>query len=355
MSEANPVQVKLEALLQLRHAPIPTIRSSVLSNGQILGSFISRTRGTGTEYNDLRAYSSGDDIRHIDWHASARMSSLQTRLYTQEKDHHLTIICDLRNSMFTGSTDLRANRAVWLCARLLWCATRGGTRVNLFVLTEDGTSTIEPGAGSTAALRACVLLSTEHQRRSMALMQHRQKLTGISADKQVNKADDEQIQTGSAQSETYTAARQIRRIETSQDNPAHAQTLQSRVRHTQSTRQHNTTRLWVSGLDFEGEGFVESLSTMVKRTQDIVVHINDPMLNTPLPVGIYNYHSHKIDSSAQRSALINRYNRSKLIMRLAEIHSERIERYKTAQVPLLSTTEGDEALIALLKHSGVIG
>jgi len=67
------------------------------------GRHASRMRGRGLNFEELRDYLPGDDIRSIDWKVTARTGSPHVRVYTEERDRPALIIVDQRMSMFFGS------------------------------------------------------------------------------------------------------------------------------------------------------------------------------------------------------------------------------------------------------------
>ncbi|MFA3917008.1 DUF58 domain-containing protein [Ruegeria hyattellae] len=72
--------------------------------GSILnGRHASRLRGRGLDFEELRGYVDGDDIRTIDWKVTARTSEPYVRVYTEERDRSTLLIVDQRMSMFFGS------------------------------------------------------------------------------------------------------------------------------------------------------------------------------------------------------------------------------------------------------------
>lgn len=66
---------------------------------QMAGSAI-KIKGIGFDFDALREYQMGDDIRFIDWHASNRMSQLLVKQFYQEKDHTIMLVIDISASLF---------------------------------------------------------------------------------------------------------------------------------------------------------------------------------------------------------------------------------------------------------------
>ena len=68
------------------------------------GQHASRLRGRGLNFEELRSYLPGDDIRSIDWKATARKREPHVRVYTEERDRPALVIVDQRQSMFFGTS-----------------------------------------------------------------------------------------------------------------------------------------------------------------------------------------------------------------------------------------------------------
>ncbi len=72
--------------------------------GSVLnGRHASRLRGRGLNFEELRDYVDGDDIRTIDWKVTARTGTPYVRVYTEERDRPTLLLLDQRQSMFFGS------------------------------------------------------------------------------------------------------------------------------------------------------------------------------------------------------------------------------------------------------------
>lgn len=345
MSEASSIEINVDQLLRLRHIPTPAARRTPESNAALIGAFASRQHGQGSDYDDLRLYSPGDDIRHIDWRASARTNTLHTRLYRAEKQHRSTIICDLRLCMFTGSKVLRANQAVMLSARLLWQACKGGTLTTLIIIAPEGLCTLPPGAGHTTAIRGCKLLATEHQRIARTLKMRLPSDAISVTDAPVTGTDDE--------SSVYQL------LPTS--HKEHGPTLDSVLQWLIAHGEHKATLLWVSGFDYEGKLFYDSLGSIATNSINLALQIDDPLLDDTLPSGDYHYASESAVGSGGKptkptlySARVNRINQVKLVAHLAQIRQIRAARFEALTIPYLTNAAGDDAIIAALRNQAYL-
>src|ERR1700745_2834124 len=67
------------------------------------GRFASRMRGRGLNFEEIRDYRSGDDVRSIDWKVTARLQKPHVRVFNEERDRQALLVVDQRLSMFFGS------------------------------------------------------------------------------------------------------------------------------------------------------------------------------------------------------------------------------------------------------------
>lgn len=88
-----------------------------------------RQRGTSIEFRDFRDYAAGDDLRHLDWNALARLDAALTKTYRDEQNLLVGIWLDASESMRFGRPEkLEIARA--LATALGWCALVSGERVH---------------------------------------------------------------------------------------------------------------------------------------------------------------------------------------------------------------------------------
>ena len=149
------------SLLDARHQ-VPTYKGTAKRTlDHFPGPRVGPRRGQGIEFDDLRPYFAGDDIRHIDWNVTARANQPYTRLYREEKEQTTTVIVDLRPAMFTGSEILKAVKAGELAATTLWHANHSGDRCSAIVFSRRGIRATRPQGGHRGVLSACELISDE--------------------------------------------------------------------------------------------------------------------------------------------------------------------------------------------------
>ena len=133
-------------------------------DGRQAGGYRTARRGTGTDLAGLREYAEGDDARHIDWNATARLAEPQLRVFTEDRELTVWLVLDRSASMAVGppgrgKQDVLHELALVL-ARLFG---RGGNRVGalLYDTARDGRArdgraavrTVPPGTGRGHVLR----------------------------------------------------------------------------------------------------------------------------------------------------------------------------------------------------------
>lgn len=114
--------------------------------GSILaGNHASRLRGRGLNFDELRRYQPGDDLRHLDWRASLRTGKPVVRTFTEERDRPALIVVDQRMSMFFGSVrSFKSAVAAELGAIAAWMVFNAGDRVGGLVFNDERIDSVAP-------------------------------------------------------------------------------------------------------------------------------------------------------------------------------------------------------------------
>jgi len=114
--------------------------------GSILaGNHASRLRGRGLNFDELRRYQPGDDLRHLDWRASLRTGKPVVRTFTEERDRPALIVVDQRMSMFFGSVrSFKSAVAAELGALAAWMVFNAGDRVGGLVFNDTRIDSVAP-------------------------------------------------------------------------------------------------------------------------------------------------------------------------------------------------------------------
>lgn len=154
--------------------------SSILS-----GAHASRLRGRGLSFDELRNYTPGDDLRHLDARATLRYGKPFVRTFTEERDRPTLLLVDQRMSMYFGSSrSFKSVTAAELASLSAWIAFHAGDRVGGIVFGDDKIEYIRPqrSRAGIQALCAAVIkanhalhatrLETEQQNQLDTVLQH---------------------------------------------------------------------------------------------------------------------------------------------------------------------------------------
>ena len=105
----------------------------------------SNFRGRGIDFEEVRSYQPGDDIRTIDWRVTARTGSAHTKLFREERERPVMVVVDQRSSMFFGSSHcFKSVLAAQLASLFAWSALNGGDRVGGLVFNDHEHQEIRP-------------------------------------------------------------------------------------------------------------------------------------------------------------------------------------------------------------------
>jgi uncharacterized protein (DUF58 family) len=130
----------------------------------LTGRHASRLRGRGLNFEELRHYWQGDDIRTMDWLATARLRSPHVRVYSEERDRPVLLVADQRLSMFFGSRGaMKSVVAAKVAALAAWKVTDSGDRIGAIIFDDAQVVEIRPQSRSRGALRILGALARMNQ------------------------------------------------------------------------------------------------------------------------------------------------------------------------------------------------
>ena len=120
----------------------------------LAGEYHSVFKGSGMEFEEVREYTPGDEIRSIDWNVTARMGKPFVKRYVEERELTVWLVVDLSASGSFGSrSQLKNEAAAEFCALLAFAAIRNNDNVGLIVFTDRVELSIAPSKGRTHVLR----------------------------------------------------------------------------------------------------------------------------------------------------------------------------------------------------------
>lgn len=126
----------------------------------ITGSYSSKFRGRGIDFQEVRAYQPGDDIRNMDWRVTARTGMPHTKLFEEEREKPLYIVVDNSASMHFGSrVTFKSVIAAKAAALLAWSAAANHDRVGGIIFSDFAYHELRPQGGNRGALRLLKVIS----------------------------------------------------------------------------------------------------------------------------------------------------------------------------------------------------
>ncbi len=129
------------------------------------GRHTSRLRGRGLNFEEMRNYLPGDDIRSIDWKATARTGSPHVRVFTEERDRPALLVVDQRMNMFFGSTlNMKSTTAAEAAAVAAFRILDAGDRIGGIVFDDESQTELPPRRGARTLNRFLETLAETNQR-----------------------------------------------------------------------------------------------------------------------------------------------------------------------------------------------
>lgn len=146
---SSPARGAYADLAQLIGLRFPAQKLQLLHRNRALAALTgpnkSNARGRGIDFEEVRTYQAGDDIRSIDWRVTARTGDAHTKLFREERERPVLLVVDQRQSMFFGSSHcFKSVLAAHIAALLGWAALAGGDKVGGLVFNNRGHREIRP-------------------------------------------------------------------------------------------------------------------------------------------------------------------------------------------------------------------
>ncbi len=133
-------------------------------NSLLAGRFASKLRGRGLDFEEIRRYQSGDDVRQIDWKVTARTRKAHSRVYTEERERPLLLVVDQRLSMFFGSVArMKSVTAAEAAALVAWRGLEAKDRVGAVVFDDREARVVRPHRSRANVQRILGLVAEKNQ------------------------------------------------------------------------------------------------------------------------------------------------------------------------------------------------
>ncbi len=157
-----------ELMRQVRRIQVVTAR---LVDAHVSGEYHSVFKGRGMEFDEVRAYVPGDDVRAIDWNVTARMGHPYVKHFCEERELTVVFLVDISGSMGFGSRQrAKAERAAELTCLLALSAVKNQDTIGLILFSDRIERYLPPRKGRTAVMRLVrEVLASEETRRGTDL------------------------------------------------------------------------------------------------------------------------------------------------------------------------------------------
>ena len=130
------------------------IRSNRLVSEALAGSYHSAFKGQGIDFEEVREYLAGDEVRSIDWNVTAKMGTPFVKQYREERELTILLAIDVSDSgTFGSSKRSKRERLAELGALLAFSANRNGDKVGLLLFSDQVEQYLPPNKGQKHVLR----------------------------------------------------------------------------------------------------------------------------------------------------------------------------------------------------------
>ena len=160
MTKKSPVAVServfvtLKPLIDLAKPAVSLNLKRPSVHAQQSGSYVSHFKARGMEFEEVRSYQAGDDVRNIDWHVTARTGKVHTKVFREEREHPVFISVDNRSTMqFATRGVFKSVLAAQLAALVAWAAKHQGDRIGGQLFSDTVCRELKPQNGRHAVLR----------------------------------------------------------------------------------------------------------------------------------------------------------------------------------------------------------
>ncbi|MEM7229262.1 MAG: DUF58 domain-containing protein [Planctomycetota bacterium] len=130
------------------------IRTAHIVNEALAGQYHSAFKGRGMEFEEVRQYHVGDDVRSIDWNVTARAGEPYVKVFREERELTVMLLVDISRSQDFGADEqLKRELAAELCATLAFSAIKNNDKVGLLCFSDRIEKHVPPRKGVTHVLR----------------------------------------------------------------------------------------------------------------------------------------------------------------------------------------------------------
>lgn len=159
------VTVGLNALLEMRHRLAELqLFSAPGRRSPLVGLHHSKLRGRGVDFDQVRVYQAGDDVRNIDWRVTARTQEPHTKLFHEERERPVFLLVEQSPQLFFGSgLCFKSVLAAQVAALFGWAALAHNDRIGGLVFSDQEHHEIKPRRSKQSLLQLLNVLVRSNQ------------------------------------------------------------------------------------------------------------------------------------------------------------------------------------------------
>ena len=138
------------------------------SRALMSGGTRSPFKGRGVDFEEVRAYQFGDDIRTIDWRVTARRMKPHTKVFREERERPVMVLLDQSHSMFFGSQlNFKSVTAAEAAAMISWATLQHGDRIGGVIFNEQNLTEVRPKRANKSLMH--LFSQTESMNRALSI------------------------------------------------------------------------------------------------------------------------------------------------------------------------------------------
>lgn len=166
MDMQGRTHINLQELLGMRHHLHKIeLFSTPIQHSTLLGLHRSRLRGRGMDFDQVRAYQSGDDARSIDWRVTARTGEVHTKVFHEERERSTFILVEQSLHLFFASTGcFKSVLAAQIASLFAWASLQHNDRVGGLVFDDSSVTHIPAQRHKHSVLHFLQAIADANQR-----------------------------------------------------------------------------------------------------------------------------------------------------------------------------------------------
>ncbi|WP_261817544.1 DUF58 domain-containing protein [Vibrio gallicus] len=170
------IYTTLDALRRLKHKATGfDFLPNQPVNSLLTGRHVSKLRGRGLNFEEMRHYQFGDDIRTMDWKVTMRTGKPHIKVFSEERERNVYLLVDQRTSMFFGSTGvMKSVIAAEIAALIAWKIVASTDRVGAIVFNDTSAVPLAPSRSSNHVLKILhqIVLKNQQLKAQLASQSH---------------------------------------------------------------------------------------------------------------------------------------------------------------------------------------